>query len=81
MFTVRGQCREDMTIRGRELTSLEFRSSKGTAVWPKEELEGLTCDFTCAIVTVMLKVQKLIVVTTSEDPINRLTNLNPRLRH
>jgi hypothetical protein len=26
------------------LTSLEFRSSKGTAVWPEEELEDLVCD-------------------------------------
>jgi hypothetical protein len=36
--------------RIRELTSLEFRSSKGTAVWPDEELEDLVCDVTCAIV-------------------------------
>jgi hypothetical protein len=33
-----------------ELTSLEFQSSKGTAVWPKEELEDLVCDVTCAVV-------------------------------
>jgi hypothetical protein len=32
-----------------ELTGLEFRSSKGTAVWPEEELEDLVCDVTCAI--------------------------------
>jgi hypothetical protein len=64
-----------------ELTSLEFRSSKGTAVWPEEELEDLVCDVTCAIVTVILRVEELIVVTTSEDPINRFTNPNPRLSH
>jgi hypothetical protein len=33
-----------------ELTSLEFRSSKGTAVWPEEQLEDLVCDITCAVV-------------------------------
>jgi hypothetical protein len=33
-----------------ELTSLECRSSKETAVWPEEELEDLVCDVTCAIV-------------------------------
>jgi hypothetical protein len=33
-----------------ELTSLEFRSSKGTGVWPEEELEDLVCDVTCAVV-------------------------------
>jgi hypothetical protein len=37
-------------IRGWELTSFEFRSSKGTAVWPEEELEDLVCDVTCAAV-------------------------------
>jgi hypothetical protein len=30
--------------------SLEFRSSKGTAMWPEEELEDLVCDFTCTVV-------------------------------
>jgi hypothetical protein len=25
-------------------TSLGFRSSKGTALWPEEELEDLVCD-------------------------------------
>jgi hypothetical protein len=64
-------------IREWKLTSLEFRSSKGTAVWPKKELE----DVTCAIVTVILRVYELIVVTTSEEPINRFTNPNPRLSH
>jgi hypothetical protein len=43
-------------IREWELTSLEFRSSKGTAVWPGEELEDLMCDVTCAVVTVTLRV-------------------------
>jgi hypothetical protein len=33
-------------------------------MWPEEELEDLVCDVTCPIVTV-------IVVTTSEDLINR----------
>jgi hypothetical protein len=37
-------------IRERELTSLEFRISKGTPVWPEEELEDLMCDVTCAVV-------------------------------
>jgi hypothetical protein len=39
-----------------ELTSLEFRSSKGIAVWPEEELEDLVCDVTCATVVVILRV-------------------------
>jgi hypothetical protein len=63
------------------LTGLEFRSSKGTAVWPEEELEDSVCDVTCAVVTVILRVQELIVVTSTEDPINRFNNPNPRLRH
>jgi hypothetical protein len=25
-------------------------SSKGTAVWPEEDLEDLVCDVTCAVV-------------------------------
>jgi hypothetical protein len=33
-----------------ELTSLEFRSSKGTAVWPEEELEDTVCDIACGVV-------------------------------
>jgi hypothetical protein len=57
-------------IREWELKSVEFRSSNGAAVRPEEELEGLLCDVTCAVVTVMLRVEELIVVTTSEDPIN-----------
>jgi hypothetical protein len=40
-----------------ELTSLEFRSSKGTAVWPEEELEDSVRDVTCAIVTIILSVR------------------------
>jgi hypothetical protein len=43
-------------IREWELTLLEFWNSKGTAVWPEEELEDLVCDVTCAIVTVILRV-------------------------
>jgi hypothetical protein len=43
-------------IREWELTSLEFRGSKGTAVWPEEELEDLVCDVACAVVTVILRV-------------------------
>jgi hypothetical protein len=39
-----------------ELTSLEFLSSKGTAMWPEEELGDLVCDVTYAIVTVILSV-------------------------
>jgi hypothetical protein len=50
-------------------------------VWPEEELEDLVCDVTCAIVTVILRVYELIEVTTSEDPIKRFTNPNPRLSH
>jgi hypothetical protein len=34
-------------IREWELTGLEFRSSKGTAVWPEEELEDLVCGVMC----------------------------------
>jgi hypothetical protein len=48
--------REYERIREWELTSLEFQSSKGTAVWPEEELEDLVCDVTCAIVIVTLRV-------------------------
>jgi hypothetical protein len=36
-------------IREWELTSLEFRSSKGTVVWPEEKLEVLVCDVTCVV--------------------------------
>jgi hypothetical protein len=43
-----------------ELTGLEFRSSKGTAMWLEEELEDLVCDVTCAIVTVILGVRNLV---------------------
>jgi hypothetical protein len=49
VFSVRGPCREDMREYGNG-NSLEFRSSKGTAMWPEEELEGLVCDVTCAVV-------------------------------
>jgi hypothetical protein len=35
---------------GMGLTGLEFRSSKGTAMWPEEELEDLVCDVTCAVI-------------------------------
>jgi hypothetical protein len=41
-------------IREWELISLDFRSSKGTAVWPEEHLD-LACDVTCAVVTVILR--------------------------
>jgi hypothetical protein len=37
-------------IREWELTSLEFRSSKRTAMWPEEELEDLVCGVRCAVV-------------------------------
>jgi hypothetical protein len=56
VFSVRGPCREDMRIREQELTSPEFRNSKGIAVWPEEELQDLVCDVTCAIVTLNLRV-------------------------
>jgi hypothetical protein len=46
-------------------------------VWPEEELEDLVCDVICATVTVILRVEELIVFTTSEDPINRFTNPKP----
>jgi hypothetical protein len=61
------------------LTSLEFRNFKGTTMWLEEEVEDLVCDVTCAIVTLILRVSELIVVTNSEDLINRLTNRNPRV--
>jgi hypothetical protein len=35
------------------------------------------CDFTCVTITVILRVLLLIVVTTSEDTLNRLTDPNP----
>jgi hypothetical protein len=47
-------------------------------VW-REELEDLVCDVTWAIVTVILRVLELIVVTTSEEPINQFTSPNSRL--
>jgi hypothetical protein len=59
----------------------EFSSSKGTALWPEEELEDLVCDVTCAIFTAILRVLKLILVTRSEDPVNRFINPYPRLSH
>jgi hypothetical protein len=37
-------------IREWELTWIEFPGSKGIAVWPKEELEDLECEVTCAVV-------------------------------
>jgi hypothetical protein len=37
-------------VRGWELVGVESRSSKGTAVWPEEELEDLVCDVTCTVV-------------------------------
>jgi hypothetical protein len=39
-----------MKIRDSELTELKFQSSKGTAVWPVEEIEETVCDVTCAVV-------------------------------
>jgi hypothetical protein len=44
--------------------------------------EDLTCELKtlCVIIKVILKVLQLFAVT-SEDPINRLTNPNPRLSH
>jgi hypothetical protein len=39
------------------------------------------CDVTRDIVTVILRVYELITVTTSEYPINRFANPNPRLSH
>jgi hypothetical protein len=50
-------------------------------VWPEEELQELVCHVTCAIVILILRVQELIVVTTTEDPVNRFTNPNQRLSH
>jgi hypothetical protein len=49
VFFVRGPCQEDMREYGNG-NGLEFLSSKGTAVWPEEELEDLVCDVTCAVV-------------------------------
>jgi hypothetical protein len=64
-------------IREWELASLEFPSSKGTAVWPEEELEDLVCN-----VNVCYSYSNLErLVTTNEDPINRFTNPNPWLSH
>jgi hypothetical protein len=37
-------------MREWQLTSLEFRSSEGIAVWPEEELDDFVCDVTCAVV-------------------------------
>jgi hypothetical protein len=64
-------------LREWELTSLEIRNSKGTAIWPEEELEDFVSDVTCG----NLESVRLIVVTTSEDLINRFTNPIPRLSH
>jgi hypothetical protein len=36
-------------IREWELTLVEFRSSKGTTVWPEEELENLMYAVICAV--------------------------------
>jgi hypothetical protein len=54
VFSVRGPCREDIREYGNgilclELTSLEFRSSKGRAVSPEKELKDM-CNVTCAVV-------------------------------
>jgi hypothetical protein len=49
-------------------------------VWP-EELENVVCDVTCVIIVVILRVYELIVLSTSEYPINLFTNPSPRLSH
>jgi hypothetical protein len=36
-------------------TGMDGVKSKGTAMWPEEELEDLVCGVTCAIVTVILR--------------------------
>jgi hypothetical protein len=43
----------------------------------KSACDDLVCDFTCVIIRVIFRVVYLIVVTTAEYPINRLTNPNP----
>jgi hypothetical protein len=45
--------------------------------------EDLTCELktSCVIITVILTVLQLFVVTTSEDPMNPITNPNLRLSH
>jgi hypothetical protein len=48
VFSVRGQCREDIREYGNG-TSLKFLSSKGTTVGPEKELEDLVSDATCAV--------------------------------
>jgi hypothetical protein len=50
-------------------------------MWPEEELEDSVCDVTCAVVTAIFRVEELIVVTNSEDPINRFLNPNSRFSH
>jgi hypothetical protein len=47
-ISVCGQCQRFITDMENHL--LEFRSSKGTAVWPEEKLEDLVCDITCDVV-------------------------------
>jgi hypothetical protein len=44
VFSVRGPIREDDRIREWELTSLEFRSSKGITVWPEESVNPQLSD-------------------------------------
>jgi hypothetical protein len=81
MFSVRGPCREDMR-EYRNRNSLHLSSEvPREQQWPEGELEDLVCDVTCAIVTGIWRVYELIVFTTSEDPISRFTNPNPRLSH
>jgi hypothetical protein len=47
-------------MREWELTGLEFRSYKGTAVWPEEESEDSVCDVRCAVGTSMLGMSDLV---------------------
>jgi hypothetical protein len=46
----RGHLRSVISWRSNRWASLEFQSSKGTPMYPEEDLVDLMCDVTCAVV-------------------------------
>jgi hypothetical protein len=85
VFSVRGPC-GDWITRFTEYhqqfnSVLGRRQPREVCSWRRRE--DLTCELKtlCVIITVIFKVLQLIVVTTSAEPINPITNPNPRLSH
>jgi hypothetical protein len=81
VFSVHGPWREDKREYGNgnwlHLSSEVPREQQ----CGQKETRKTVCDVTYAIVTAILRVWELNVVTTSEEPVTRFTNQNPRLSH